>query len=175
MVWNPFRELEQMERMVDETMNRPMMWRRVPGDQFTWMPSMELYEKENMYVVRLEMPGVKPEDVEISISGDTLTIKGERKPPENISEDEYQLCELCYGNFSRSISLPEPVNSDKVEANFENGILDIRLPKAEEVKTKQIKIQNKQVTSEQAPKEAAECDTVSESEKAARGDMNTNP
>jgi HSP20 family protein len=145
--WNPLREMEEMERMIDEAFGRPMMWRRLPEEEYIWSPSIEMYEKENTYIVRMELPGVRPEDVEISMSGDTLMVKGERKPPEDIKDEEYQLCEVCYGSFTRTIALPESVNADKIEANFENGILDIHLPKAEEIKPRQIKVQSKQLQS----------------------------
>lgn len=113
-----------------------------PEDEFLWAPSIEMYEKQNDYIIRMEIPGVNPADVDISLSGDTLTVKGERKPSENVQDESYQLCEMCYGSFTRSISLPEPVNADKIEATFNNGILDLRIPKASEVKPKQIKIRN---------------------------------
>jgi HSP20 family protein len=143
MVWSPFREMEEMERMMDEMMNRPMMRRRSPEEEYIWAPAIEMYEKDNNYIIRMELPGVRPEDVDISMSGETLTVKGERKPPEDIQNEEYQLCEVCYGNFTRTITLPESVDADKIEANFENGVLDLRIPKAEEMKPKQIKVQSK--------------------------------
>jgi HSP20 family protein len=138
--WSPFREMEEMERMIEETFGRPTVWRRAPEEQYVWAPSIEMYEKENDYFIRMEIPGVNPQDVDISLSGDTLTVKGERKPPENIEDEAYQLCEVCYGSFTRSITLPEPVKAEKIEATFGNGILNLRVPKAEEVKPKQIKI-----------------------------------
>ncbi|MDD5701547.1 MAG: Hsp20/alpha crystallin family protein [Dehalococcoidales bacterium] len=150
--WSPFREMEEMERMMEETFGRPFMRRRLPEEEYIWAPSIEMYEKENSYIIRLELPGVKPDNVDISISGDTLTVKGERVPPEDIKDEEYQLCEMCYGSFNRSIVLPEPVNADAIEANFENGIMDIRLPKKEEVKPRQIKIQSRS-TQPQAQKQ----------------------
>lgn len=79
------------------------------------------------------------------MSGDTLSLKGERQPPEGIKEEEWQSAEICYGPFSRFISIPSAVNADKIEANFENGILEIRLPKAEELKPKQIKVQTREL------------------------------
>jgi HSP20 family protein len=142
-LWNPFREMEEMERMMDEAFRRPVMWRRVPEAEFVWSPSIEMYQKENSYTIRLELPGVRPEDVDISMSGDSLIVKGERKPPEDMQDEAYQLCEVCYGSFTRTINLPESVDSDKIEANLENVILDIRVTKAEKVKPKQIKVQSK--------------------------------
>ncbi len=164
MVWNPFREMEQMERMMDEAFGRPIIRRRLPEEEFIWSPAIEMYEKDNNYIVRMELPGIKPEDVDISVSGETLTVKGQRNPPEDIKDEAYQLCETCYGNFTRSITLPESVNADKIEANFENGILDIRIPKAEEAKPKQIKIQSKSKQSQIGQSGSQTSDTKSSME-----------
>jgi HSP20 family protein len=166
-----------MERLMDETFGRPMMWRRLPGEEYTWSPAMEMYEKGDSYVIRLELPGVKSDEVDISMSGETLTVKGERKPSEDIREEEYQLCEVCYGSFTRAVTLPESVDPDRIEAIFNNGLLEIRLPKAEEIKPRQIKIQNRQSESQAKPKggESMYCENISEEEKNARGDANLNP
>ncbi len=141
-VWNPFREIKEMERMMDENFGHPMMWRRLPEEEYIWAPAIEMYEKDNNFILRVEIPGVNPEDVDISLSGETLTIKGERKSPEDIQDEAYQYCEMCYGSFTRSVTLPEPVDSVNIKATFENGILDIRIPKAQEAKPRQIKIQS---------------------------------
>jgi HSP20 family protein len=144
-----FREMEEeMERMMEEpfrTWPVRLYWRRAPGERLAWAPSMDMYEKEDSYILRFDLSGVKPEEVDISMSGDTLTVKGDRNPPEGIKEEEWQASEMCYGPFSRSITFPMGVNADKIEANFDNGILEIHLPKTEEVKPKQIKIQAKQL------------------------------
>jgi HSP20 family protein len=151
-VWSPFREIEEMERMMEENFGRPTMWRRLPEEEYVWAPSIEMYEKNNSYILRLEIPGVDPEDVDISLTGETLTVKGERKAPGDIQDEAYQVCEMCYGSFSRSITLPEPVDSANIKATFENGILDIRIPKAEESKPRQIKIQGVAAQPESAVK-----------------------
>lgn len=148
--WSPFREMEEMERMMEENFGRPTMWRRLPEEEYIWAPSIEMYEKNNNYILRLEIPGVNPEDVDISLTGETLTVKGERKAPGDIRDEAYQVCEMCYGSFSRSVTLPEPVDSAHIKATFENGILDIRIPKAEESKPRQIKIQGVAVQPELA-------------------------
>lgn len=144
-----FREMEEeMDRMMGEpfrTWPVRLTWRRAPGEALAWAPSMDIYEKEDSYTLRFELSGVKPEDVDISMSGDTLTIKGERNPPSGIKENEWQASEMCYGPFSRSITFPMGVKAEKIEANFENGILEVRLPKTEEAKPKQIKVQAKQL------------------------------
>jgi len=102
-----------------------------------------MFEKEDAFIIRAELPGVKLEDVDISMTGDTLTVKGERKPPADVKEEEYECCEVCYGNFSRSITLPVTVEADKIQATMENGILEMRLPKVPEAKPTKITVKAK--------------------------------
>ena len=138
--WRPFTELEEMERLLDWPRRR---WWRIPLEEMAWAPSIDMYEKEDSFIVRAELPGVNKEDVDISMSGDTLTIKGERKAPADVKAEEYECCEVCYGSFSRSITMPAAVDSDKIEATYENGILEIRLPKMKEAKPAKVQIKAK--------------------------------
>lgn len=143
--WAPSRFMEDVNRFFDEPFMTPrMIWRRLPEEELSWAPSMDIYEKENSYVVRMELPGIKMEDVEISVSGDTLTVRGERKIPEDIEEEEYQTSEIFYGSFTRSVTLPEKVQADKINATFDDGILEIQIPKAEEEKPARIQIKAKE-------------------------------
>jgi HSP20 family protein len=96
-------------------------------------------------VVKAAVPGVKPEEVDVSIIGDILTIKGEHKEEKEVKEDNYFRKERRYGTFSRSVQIPVPVKTDKAEAVFDNGVLTLTLPKAEAVKPKQIKVKPKAV------------------------------
>ena len=102
-----------------------------------------MYEKDEKFVVRAELPGMKKEDADISVLGDTLTIKGERKAEAEVKDEDYYRCELCYGKFSRSVALPAAVEAGKVQASYENGILEITLPKAEEAKPKKVEVKVK--------------------------------
>jgi len=106
---------------------------------------IDMYQTANDVIVKVSLPGVKPEEVDISITGDTLTVKGEHKEDKEVKEEDYFYKEHRYGAFNRSIPIPVSVQSDKAEATFENGILTLTLPKAEEVKPKQIKIKPKTV------------------------------
>ena len=101
------------------------------------------YQTANDVVVKASLPGFKPEEVDISITGDTLTIKGEHKDEKEVKDEDYFYKERRYGSFSRSLILPIQVQSDKAEAVFEDGILTLTLPKAEEIKPKQIKVKAK--------------------------------
>jgi HSP20 family protein len=144
--WSPFRELEEMERRFEDVFGRPFlpsMWRRTPIEETGWAPAIEVFEKEDKFVVKAEIPGIKEEDIDVSVMGDTLTIKGERKAESEVKQEEYYCCERSYGSFSRSIALPSTVDTKKIEASYEDGVLEISLPKAAEVKPKKISISAK--------------------------------
>jgi HSP20 family protein len=104
---------------------------------------IDVYQNENNVIVKASIPGVKPEEVDISLTADVLTNKAERKEEKEIQEKEFYRKENHYGVVSRSVSLPVEVNTDKAEATFENGVLTLTIPKSEAAKPKQIKIQAK--------------------------------
>jgi HSP20 family protein len=104
---------------------------------------IDVYQNENEVVVKATIPGVKPEEVDVSITDNTLTIKGETKAEEKIERKDYLYQEHRYGAFCRSVTLPNGLKTDKAEANFENGVLTLTIPKAEEAKPKQIKVKAK--------------------------------
>jgi len=108
-----------------------------------WQLPIDMYQTENEVVVKAAVPGFKPEEIDISITGDTLTIKGEHKEGNQVKEEDYFYRECRFGAFSRSLTIPVKVKTDKAEAVFENGMLTLTLPKAEEVKPKQIKVKVK--------------------------------
>ncbi len=139
-------DMEEMERALESPFAGwplRLIWRRVPGDGMAWAPSIDMYEKEDSFIVRAELPGVNKDDVDISMTGDTLTIKGERKAPADVKAEEYQCCEVCYGSFSRSITLPAAADADKIKASCENGILELELPKVKEAIPAKIQIKAK--------------------------------
>ena len=140
--WEPFRELislrEAMDRLFEESFVRPWGDWLVPFGAETL--AVDMYETDDEVVVKASLPGVKPEEIDISITGNTLTIKGETKAEEEVKEKNYIRRERRYGAFSRSLALPTEVEADKAEAVFENGVLTLILPKAEEVKPKSIKV-----------------------------------
>lgn len=140
MRWDPFRELSDIRRTMDRWFEDAFgrAGRLIPVEEFG-MP-VDLYETDNEVIVKAALPGVKPEDVDISITGETLTIKGESKQESEVKEGNYYRRELRYGSFTRSLPLPTRVVSDRAEATFENGILTITLPKAEEVRPKMVKV-----------------------------------
>jgi len=139
--WRPFPE--ELERRFEEIFSRPWLptvWRRLPSEERGWTPPLEVFEKEDKFTVKAELPGMKREEIDVSVTGDTLTIKGERKAESEVKEEDYYCCERSYGSFFRSIDLPSAVDSKMIEASYENGILEITLPKAAEIKPKKIDI-----------------------------------
>jgi len=103
-------------------------------------PAVDLFEDKNEIVIKAELPGMEKENVEVKLTDHMLTIKGEKKKEEEIKEENYYRSERSYGSFIRTLELPADVHADKVKASFKNGILEVRLPKTEEAKSKEIKV-----------------------------------
>lgn len=148
--WEPFREVmtlrNAMDRLFEDSFVRPArVWADMDGNNI--LP-VDVYQTKEDVVVKASLPGFKPEEVDISITGDTLTIKGEHKEEEETKDEDYLVKECRWGTFSRTMTLPVEIQSEKAEAIFENGVLKLTLPKAEEVKPKQIKVQAKPLLKE---------------------------
>lgn len=142
--WEPVREMmtlrEAMDRLFDDAFTRPLSVR----DGWSMAtPAIDMYQTENDVVVRASVPGIKAEEVQINVTGDVLTIKGEVNQDEERKDRAWHIREQRFGSFERSVALPTAVKSDKAEAEFENGILTITLPKADEVKPRTINIKAK--------------------------------
>lgn len=143
--WEPFRGLSdiqaEMNRLFDTFFGRPAT---VGVSERVWAPAIDMYEtKDDLYVL-CELPGVREKEVQVSITNDILTIKGERTQQQEVQEvkdDNYYRLERWFGKFERSIPLPMPVQGEKVKATYRDGVLEIKLPKAEAVKPKEIKIE----------------------------------
>ncbi len=140
--WEPLQDIvslrEAMDRLFEESFIRPTT--RLLGREVA--PVMDIYMTDNEVVVKAVLPGVRPEDVDISMSGETLTIRGEYKAEEEVKREDYYLQERRFGSFTRSVTIPMPVLAEKAEAKFEHGILMLNLPKAEEVRPKPIKVKS---------------------------------
>jgi len=141
--WDPFRDAvtlrEAMDRLLEDSWV-PARRRPEEGRRQYRLP-LDAYVTPEDIVITANMPGIKPEDVEITLEGDTLTIKGERPAP--IENVEYLMQERPYGTFHRTLSINVPVNSDKAEAHFEDGLLTLVIPKAESVKPRTIQVVSK--------------------------------
>jgi HSP20 family protein len=136
--WDPVRELRQM----DETMNR--LWRGyggTPSGTEDWNISLDVVQRPDEIVVKASIPGIKPEAVDLAIEDNILTLRTDRKPDFEDDKSVYLVQERPTGSFYRALRLPETVDANKVQSTYENGVLTIVLPKAEEKKKKQIKIQ----------------------------------
>src|SRR2546428_13771073 len=105
-----------------------------------WAPVLDMHETKDDLVLNFELPGVREKDVSVSITGDLLTVKGERGLDRDVTDESYRHVERVYGKFERSVQLPMPVQADKVKATYRDGMLEVTLPKADEVKPKEIKI-----------------------------------
>ena len=140
--WEPMREMmtlrEAMDRLFDDAFTRPLT---INGD-FT-APAIDMYQTEDDVVVKATLPGLRAEDVDITVTGETLTLRGEYKQENEQKNARYHIREGRYGSFERSIMLPTDVKADQAKADFENGVLTITMPIAEEVKPKSITIKPK--------------------------------
>ncbi len=142
-IWEPFKEFvtlrEAMEHLFEDSLVWPRSWPANGRRESVYLP-LDVYTTDEEVVVVASLPGAKPEDVEITFEGDTLTLKGEIKPV--MQHTRYAIHELAHGNFIRSLTINVPVDTDKAEAVFENGRLILRIPKSEKIRPKQIKVKS---------------------------------
>jgi len=114
---------------------------RFPRELRLHAPSLDMYEENNEFVVKAELPGMTKGDIEVSLTNSTLTLKGEKKKEEEVTEKDFYRCERAYGSFLRTIDLPAEVKPESAKATFKNGVLEVRLAKTEEAKRKSVKLQ----------------------------------
>jgi HSP20 family protein len=141
--WNPVRDLYKIQDEMNQVMDRffsPDLFEGSTIDTSAWIPSMDVREDKDNFAISMELPGLKKEDVKLTFKEGTLTVEGERKQEEETEDVNYHRVERRYGKFLRSFKLPTYVKEDKIEATFKDGILNIVVPKAEEVKPKQIQV-----------------------------------
>jgi HSP20 family protein len=132
------------DRMFDDFRRWPSLW----GTERWWpsrelglrVPPVDVYEEKDQVVVKTELPGLGKDDVSLTLSEDTLTIRGEKKKEEEVKEEDYHRWERSYGSFVRTVELPVQVKGDEAKADFKNGVLTVRLPKSEEAKRRQIQV-----------------------------------
>jgi HSP20 family protein len=141
--WEPFREFttlqNEMNRLFNTVFDAP-----APGNGGStmrrWMPAMDLVETEDHFVLRADLPGMKEDDVKIELEDGTLTVSGERKAEHESKNEGYYRVERAFGSFSRSLTLPQGIDPETVTANFNNGVLEVRIPKPEQRKPRRIEI-----------------------------------
>ena len=147
--WRPFMGLtgweRDMDRMLEDFFGRrtrpwwPERWSRTDELELR-APAVDVFEEKDDIVVKAELPGIEKDNIEVNLTDHTLTIKGEKKKEEEVKEENYYRSERSYGSFVRTVELPKDVRADKVKAAFKNGILEVRMPKTEEAKAKEIKV-----------------------------------
>ena len=140
--WDPFRELEDVSERLNRAFGRSALagGRKDAMTTFDWAPSVDVLETAEDFQVKAELPDVKKEDVKVSVDGGTLRIEGERKQEKEEKGKKWHRVERSYGSFMRSFTLPENIDDAKVQADFKDGILNIRLPKSEKAKPKSVEV-----------------------------------
>jgi HSP20 family protein len=141
--WDPMREMMTMQGQMNRLFNE--VFGRGGGEEGgwtagAWTPPVEIYDTDEALMVRVELPGVSKEDVHVEVHEHTLSLRGERTPDPSIQEGQYHRQERTYGPFQRTFRLPTPVETDKVQATYRDGLLELKLPKSEAAKPRRIAI-----------------------------------
>jgi HSP20 family protein len=141
--WDPLVEVTDLHKRMDEIFGE--FFGRTPlpmaATEAVWSPLVDVHETKEGFKLQVELPGVKQEDIQLTIEGNSLILKGERKRENEVKEDNYHRIERSYGTFQRSIVLPSVVDPNRVKATYRDGVLQIQLPKKEEAKPKEIKVE----------------------------------
>jgi HSP20 family protein len=141
--WSPLKELTSLQERMSKLMEDPFL--KFPleferGEGVDWVPAVDILEKENTIVLKAELPDMEMKDIDISVEGNTLQIKGNRKLEHEEKKENYHRIERVYGSFNRYFTIPDSVDLDKIEATYEKGVLNVTMTKKEEVKPKKIKV-----------------------------------
>ncbi len=154
--WEPVRELQSMQQEMNRLFNT---FFDAPANGTTaprrWMPAMDLVEAEGQFVLTADLPGLSEDDVNMEVEDRVLTVSGERKSTHEATKDGYHRVERAFGTFSRSLTLPEGINAEAVEASFDRGVLEIRIPKPEQPKPRKISIAPKTIEATSTESEPA--------------------
>jgi HSP20 family protein len=140
LVRDPFRELFELQRGINELFDEGYGVPRESVALKAWTPAVDVYEDENAFVIKVELPEVSRDDVKVSVNENTLSVSGERRVENEDRRDNYHRVERSYGQFFRSFTLPPNVNTEAIGAQFKDGVLRLSLPKREEAKPKQIEV-----------------------------------
>ena len=141
--WNPWREMNTFQNRIDRLFDDPFLradWLANEESFGMWHPTVDMYEKDESFVIKAELPGLEKDDISIDLKDRVLTLKGERKYDNEVKEDNYYRRERSYGKFQRAFTLQDDVDPDHVKGDFKNGVLKIVVPKPEKQKPKQITI-----------------------------------
>ena len=142
--WEPFRDLlslqERMNRLFEESSRGAGRGQEEDWVMGAWAPAVDIYEQNGNIVLQAELPGLDPKDVDVRVENNLLTLRGQRKLDESVTKDNYHRVERSYGSFTRSFTLPNVVDTEKIQASYKDGVLRLTLPTREEAKPKQIAI-----------------------------------
>jgi HSP20 family protein len=144
--WDPFQDVislqDRMNRLFEQTQERSIQDREGTFAS-TWVPAVDIYETPDSVVLQAELPGLRKDDIDIQVRDNILTLRGERRSEKEVTQENYLRVERAYGGFQRAFTLPAPVQADKIRAVFKDGVLEVNVPKAEEAKPKQIRVEVK--------------------------------
>jgi HSP20 family protein len=140
--WDPFRDLMSIQGELNRLFGRTFVGESEPGTGSggTWVPPLDIFETNDRFVVTVELPGIDPDEVDVSVEDSTLTIRGERRFTSEVNEESYHRVERRYGQFVRTLTLPSTASPEGIEARFDRGVLTIEVPKAEEAQPRKIEI-----------------------------------
>jgi HSP20 family protein len=138
--FDPFRNLSTLQDQVNRLFESSLPRRSDDSALTSWVPAVDIYETENELVIKADLPELNEKDLDVRVENNMLTIRGERKFESEVKEENYLRVERAYGSFSRSFRLPNAVETDKIHAEYKDGVLTVQLPKRAEVKPKQVKI-----------------------------------
>lgn len=139
--WEPFRDLLTLSDRMNRMFNDPTFRLMTPAEPVSgWFPPVDIHEESDRIVLRAEIPGVHSDDIDVSVENNTLTLRGEKKQETEVDNDNAYRLERFYGSFSRSFVLSTKINPEQIKATFRDGVLEVVVPKAEEVRPKKIKV-----------------------------------
>jgi len=143
--WRPYQDFFNLQGRINRLFENDSLPVKSPEDVSldSWSPTTDIFETKDEYILKLEVPGISKDDIQIEFNQDTLTVKGERKEEKEVNKDNYHRIERCCGSFSRSYTLPKNVDEKKIDASMKDGILELQIPKQEESKTKTLPIKIK--------------------------------
>lgn len=138
--WEPFRGMSTLQQEVNRLFESTVGGGKSGTSLTTWAPAVDIHEAEDALVVTADLPGMNESDLDVRVENNTLTIRGERKFESDVKEENYLRVERTYGSFTRSFSLPNTVKTEGIEASYKDGVLTVKLPKREETKPRQVKV-----------------------------------
>jgi HSP20 family protein len=138
--WDPFQDLLSLQDEMNRVFDRAVGQTTRGQATRSWAPALDIAERKDAYLVTVELPGVNPDDIDVTLENNLLSIQGERRQAQDSADEQFHRVERAYGTFRRSVSLPSTVRADAIQASYENGVLQLLVPKAEEAKPRKIAI-----------------------------------